>query len=131
MLAHPLLAAGRRLVVLVGGAVAVTAVVSAAIGAAFGSSPARSAATGLYLIGCFLIVIGVLSGLRGPVRPRDAEDAQRPVAGLFGFGIFSAGVRTASADERADARATTWLFLAVGATMIVVGVLLDPRTSLY
>jgi uncharacterized membrane protein len=127
---RPLLAAGRRLVVLVGAAVVVTAAVSGAIGAALGSDAARSAATGLYLVGSFLILLGVFAGLRGPVRPRGNDEEQQPLAGLFGLGIFSAGVRTASADERADARSTTWLFLALGVAMVVVGVVLDPRTDL-
>jgi uncharacterized membrane protein HdeD (DUF308 family) len=129
--AHPLLAAGRRLVVLVGAAILVTAGLSAAIGAAVGSDATRAAATGLYLVGSFLILLGVFAGLRGPVRPRGKDEEQQPLAGLFGLGIFSAGVRTASADERADARSTTWLFLALGVAMVVAGVLLDPRTDLF
>jgi hypothetical protein len=127
---RPLLAAGRRLVVLVGASVLVTGGLSAAIGAAVGASATRSAATGLYLVGSFLILLGVFAGLRGPVRPRGKEEEQQPLAGLFGLGIFSAGVRPASADERADARSTTWLFLAVGFAMIAAGVLADPRTDL-
>ena len=115
---------------LVGAAILGTAGLSAAIGAAVGSDALRAAATGLYLVGSFLILLGVFAGLRGPVRPRGNGEEQ-PLAGLFGLGIFSAGVRTASADERADARSTTWLFLAVGAALIVAGVLLDPRTDLF
>jgi hypothetical protein len=127
---HPLLAAGRRLVVLLGAAILLTAGLSAAIGAALGSGATRSAATGLYLVGSFLILLGVFAGLRGPVRPRGKDEEQQPLAGLFGLGIFSAGVRPASADERADARSTTWLFLVVGVAMIVAGILVDPRTDL-
>ena len=52
-------------------------------------------------------------------------------ASLLGVGIFSKGVRTATSDERADARATAWLFLAMGFTMIFVGIALDPRTALF
>lgn len=130
MPARPLVAAGRRLLLLFGGAVLVTVAASAAVGAALGGGAIRSAATGLYLVGCFLILLGVLAGLRGPVRPRGTDEEQQPLGGLFGFGIFATGIRTASADERADARSTSWLFLALGATMIVAGVLVDPRTSL-
>jgi hypothetical protein len=78
----------------------------------------------------FLIVLGVFNGLRGPVRPKGGDDDQQPLGGILGVGIFSTGIRPASTDERADARATTWLFLALGIAMIVVGVLLDPRTDL-
>jgi hypothetical protein len=128
---RPLLAAGRRFVLLVGGAVVVTSGVSVATGAALGAGATLSASTGLYLVGSFLIVLGVLAGLRGPVRPRGREEERQPLAGLFGLGIFSAGARAASADERADARSTTWLFLVVGVAMIVVGVVIDPRTDLF
>ena len=60
--------AARRLVVLLGAAIAVTA-------AAQPSSASRSRACGtvggdgLYLVGCFLIVLGVFNGLRGPSAP--------------------------------------------------------------
>ena len=113
-----------------GVAIVVTAGAAALIGLALGGPVARSAATGLYLIGCFLIVLGVFNGLRGPVRPKSGDEDSEPIGGVLGFGIFSGGIRAASADERADARATTWLFLALGIAMIVVGVLLDPRTAL-
>ncbi len=111
-------------------AIIVTAGVAALIGLALGGPAARSAATGLYLIGCFLIVLGVFNGIRGPVRPKGGDEEHEAVGGILGFGIFSGGVRAASADERADARATTWLFLALGIAMIVVGAILDPRTHL-
>ena len=75
-------------------------------------------------------MLGVFNGLRGPVRPKGGDDDHEPIGGILGFGIFSGGIRAASADERADARATTWLFLALGIAMIVVGVILDPRTEL-
>ena len=39
---------------------------------ASGGPAARSAATGLYLVGGFLVVLGVFNGLRGPVRPKGA-----------------------------------------------------------
>lgn len=104
---------------------------SAGIGALLGADALRSAATGLYLVGSFLIVLGVFTGLRGPVRPRGREEDQQPLGGLLGFGIFTTGMRTATSDERADARSTTWLFLIVGLAMIAAGVLLDPRTELW
>jgi len=125
----PLLPAARRLVVLLGAAILVVGGVSALVGLALGGPATRSAATGLYLVGCFLIVLGVFNGLRGPVRPKGADEEQA-FGGILGFGIFSGGIRAASADERADARATTWLFLVLGVAMVVVGVLLDPRTDL-
>lgn len=124
-------AAARRIAVLFGLAVVVIAGVSALIGLALGSSATRSAATGLYLVGCFLIVLGVFAGVRGPLRPAgEAEDAE-PMGGLLGVGIFSKGIRRATSEEREDAKATAWLFLALGAVMVVVGIVVDPRTSLF
>jgi hypothetical protein len=123
--------AARRIVVLFGSAVVVIGLVSALIGLALGSSVWRSAATGLYLVGCFLVVLGVFAGVRGPLRPAGSEEEGDALGSLLGIGIFSRGVRGATSDERADARATAWLFLAMGLTMIFVGIALDPRTALF
>ena len=124
-------AAARRIALLFGLAVIAIAAVSGLIGLALGASVPRSAATGLYLVGCFLIVLGVFAGVRGPLRPAgEAEDAE-PMGGLLGVGIFSKGVRQATSDEREDARSTAWLFLALGVVMVVVGIVVDPRTSLF
>src|SRR5439155_14624946 len=51
-----LLAALRRLVLLVGGAAGLTAVVSLLIGLLIGASLERSLTIGFYLVGCFLLV---------------------------------------------------------------------------
>jgi hypothetical protein len=125
-------AAARRIVLLFGSAIVVIAALSGAIGLALGSSAARSAATGLYLVGCFLLVLGVFAGVRGPLRPsgEPGEDGDA-VGSLLGIGIFSKGVRTATSEERADAHSTAWLFLAMGMAMIIVGIAVDPRTKLF
>ena len=124
-------AVARRIALLFGLAVVGIASVSALIGLALDASVARSAATGLYLVGCFLIVLGVFAGVRGPLRPAGSEEEGDALGSLLGVGIFSKGVRSATSDERADARATAWLFLAMGLTMILVGIALDPRTKLF
>lgn len=125
-------AAARRIVLLFGSAIVLIAALAAAIGLALGSSAARSAATGLYLVGCFLLVLGVFAGVRGPLRPsgEPGEDGDA-IGSLLGVGIFSKGVRTATSDERADAHSTAWLFLAMGMAMILVGIAVDPRTKLF
>jgi hypothetical protein len=124
-------AAARRIVLLFGLATVAIALVSGLIGLALGSSVTRSAATGLYLVGSFLVVLGVFAGVRGPLRPAgDPEDAE-PFGALLGVGIFSKGARRATTDERDDARATAWLFLAMGLVMVLVGIVLDPRTRLF
>lgn len=122
-------AAARRIVLLFGIATIGVAAVSGAIGLALGSSAARSASTGLYLVGCFLVVLGVFAGVRGPLRPAGDDEDREAIGGLLGIGIFSKGVRRATTDERADARATAWLFLVMGVVMILVGIALDPRTT--
>ena len=122
-------AAARRIGLLFGVATLGIAAVSGAIGLALGSSVARSAATGLYLVGCFLVVLGVFAGVRGPLRPAGDDEDREPIGGLLGIGIFSRGARRATSDERADARATAWLFLTMGIVMILVGIAIDPRTT--
>ena len=124
-------AAARRIIVLFGSAVVGIGLVAGLIGLALGSSVWRGAATGLYLVGCFLIVMAVFAGVRGPLRPAGSEEEGDALGSLLGVGIFSKGVRSATSDEQADARATAWLFLAMGVTMIVVGIALDPRTGLF
>ncbi len=124
-------AAARRIVVLFGSAVVVIGLLSGLIGLALGSSVWRSAATGLYVVGCFLVVLGVFAGVRGPLRPSGSDEEGDALGSLLGVGIFSKGVRSATSDERADARATAWLFLAMGVTMIVAGIALDPHTGLF
>jgi uncharacterized membrane protein HdeD (DUF308 family) len=125
-----MVAAVRRLALLVGGAIGVTGVVGGLAGAALGSGFARSATVSLYVVGCFLLVLGIFAGVRGPVRPRGTDEDRQPLGTLFGYGFSASGIRRATAEERADARSTTWLFLAVGVAMIVAGVLLDPKTTL-
>ena len=77
------------------------------------------------------VLAGVRQGGAGPLRPAgEAEDVE-PMGALLGVGIFSKGMRHATTDEREDARCTTWLFLALGLVMVVVGIAVDPRTSLF
>jgi hypothetical protein len=124
-------AAARRIVVLFGSAIVVIAGVSSLVGLVLGASVARSAATGLYLVGCFLVVLGVFAGVRGPLRPAATDEELEPMGSLLGVGIFSKGVRQATGEERSDARSTAWLFLALGLAMIFAGVIVDPRMRVF
>jgi hypothetical protein len=69
--------------------------------------------------------------VRGPLRAKGTDEDREPLGSLFGYGLSASGVRQATPNEREDARSTTWLFLVVGAAMILAGVLLDPRTALF
>jgi hypothetical protein len=126
-----MVAAARRIGFLVGGAVLSIGLVGGAIGAALGSGFTRAATIALYVVGCFLIVLGVFAGLRGPLRPKGTDEDREPLGSLFGYGLSASGIRVATSDERTDARATTWLFIVIGAALVVAAVLLDPRTDLY
>ena len=125
-----MLTAARRLVVILAVVLGVTACMSALFGLLAGSSLSRSVSTGLYLVGCFLIVLGFFSGVRGPVRPRaKVDDDAPPVAAAFGVGAFWSGVRTATEGERSDALTTAWLFLVLGVGLVLAGVLVDSRVG--
>jgi uncharacterized membrane protein HdeD (DUF308 family) len=125
-----LLAPARRFGGLLAAFAAVVAALSLLAGLAMGAEPGRAVATGLYLVGAFLLLIGVFAGIRGPLRPKGGDEGRDAVGGMFGIGIFSRGIRTATADERRDSRSTTWLFFSLGLCLIVLGVLVDGRASL-
>jgi hypothetical protein len=107
-----------------------TALGSVLVGLLAGASLARSISLGFYLVGSLLVVLGVFSGIRGPFRPRGRVDEERPFAGSFGLGIFGSGARVATAEERVDARATSWLFLLIGIGLILAGTVVDSRVGL-
>ena len=120
----------RRMLAIVAGVSAVTLVVSLLGALALGSDLARAVATGFYLAGAFFIVVGVFSGVRGPVRPGKTDEEAPAAVGLFGIGLSYRGVRTATATERQDALVTAVLFLGLGVTLIVFGVLADSQVEL-
>jgi uncharacterized membrane protein HdeD (DUF308 family) len=125
-----LLAAARRFGVLLAAVAGITAAISLLAGLALDASPGASLPRGFYLVGCFLLLIGVFSGIRGPVRPKGGDEGRDAVGGMFGIGIFSQGIRKATPNERRDARSTSWLFLWLGLALLVLGVAVDGRTSL-
>ena len=120
----------RRIALIVRVVAGLTVVVSALAGLLFGAGLSRSISTGLYLVGCFFVVLGFFSGVRGPVRPRGKDDDADAGGSLFGVGISGRGARTATSEERADARGTTWLFIALGMALIVAGIVADSRVGL-
>ena len=124
-----LLAAARRFAGLLAGIAVVVGAISLVGGLLLGTPLGRAVATGFYCVGSFLVLVGVFAGVRGPVRPK-GDDGDRPALGnMFGIGVFSRGIRTATLDERRDSRSTTWLFFSLGLCLIVLGALLDDRAS--
>ncbi|MEO5633048.1 hypothetical protein [Gaiella sp.] len=124
--------AARRIGLIVVGVVAVTLLGSLVGSLLVGTSVERAVSTGLYVVGSFFLVLGFFSGVRGPARPRSTDgDEEKGESGhLFGVGIAGRGARTATVEERRDARGTTWLFIFLGAALIAAGIIVDGRASL-
>lgn len=124
-----MLAALRRLAVLLAGTALGLGVAAALVGLAVGGSIARAVSVAYYVVGAFLIVLGFFMGNRGPLRPRRTSEAE-PIGGLFGMGLALRGARQATADERQDASATTGIFLGVGFWLILLGIAVDASVQL-
>jgi hypothetical protein len=122
-----LLAALRRLVVLVVLSTAGTAAVSVLLGAAIGASISRSISLGLYLVGCFLMVAGFFVGNRGPARVKSETAGSSAIPfPLFG----SRRLRWATLQEQGETINQSAIFVTVGLILIVVGIAVDSRHSL-
>lgn len=119
----------RRIGLIAGALITLTVALSSLAGLAVGADVDRAISTGLYLVGCFLVVLGFFAGLRGPLRPRATVDEEHHGGQLFGVGISVKGARLSSREERADARATTWLFVGLGVAMVVAGIAVDGRVG--
>jgi hypothetical protein len=119
-----LAAALRRLVFLLAIAAAVTALFSVAIGFLLGAGLSRSISLGFYAVGSFLLISGFFVGNRGPVRAKGDP-------GLGLFGVFrNRRIRWASGSELAESLNLSFVFVAVGVFLIVLGVITDPRYKL-
>jgi hypothetical protein len=131
--------AGIRRGLLILAAIAVpTALLSVLLGLAAGGSVQRALATGFYLVGAMLMVVGLLSGARGPFRPaplEDAGDAETPsdaeASPLFGMGFRRRRLRTATGEERRDAVFGAVLFLVLGLVLVALGALADSEIDLF
>jgi hypothetical protein len=115
-------AAIRRLLMLVVGLAAATAVLSVALGALLGADLLRSLAIGFYLSGSFMIAVGFLLGNRGPARMR-ADSSPLPFA--------ARRVRWASRDEHFEAMNSSAVFVVLGFALILIGVVADTRHQLF
>jgi len=122
-------AAIRRLCFAVLISVGVTAAGSALLGLLVGSSLDRSLVLGFYLMGCFLMVAGFFAGNRGPMRVK----SESPAASAMSFGVFSGSrrLRWATLGEQDDAINNSAVFVGLGIMLVIIGVLLDGRHSIF
>jgi hypothetical protein len=123
-----LLAALRRLLLLVVLATAVTVLGSVALGTLAGSSVQRSISLGFYAVGSFLMVAGFFVGNRGPTRVK----SESPGAAFVPFPMFGQRrLRWATAEEREEAINMSALFVALGFVLILLGIAADGRNELF
>jgi hypothetical protein len=122
-----MVAALRRLAVLVVSSAAVTAVTSLIVGVLLGASVNRAVSLGFYAVGCFLLVSGFFVGNRGPTRVR-SESAGPSVLPIPGFATRK--MRWATLEEQQDTINNSAIFIGLGAILVVIGVLVDNRFSL-
>jgi hypothetical protein len=99
-----------------------TALVSYLIGLAAGSTVSRSISLGFYVVGSFLLVAGFFLGNRGPARLKGEEHG-----GLLG----PRRLRWASPEERTSSMNESALLISIGFVLLVVGLLLDDRASVF
>ena len=122
-----MVAALRRLALLIVGCSVVTAAISALFGTLIGASLDRSIALGFYGLGCFLMVSGFFVGNRGPARVK-SEASGWSMLPLPGFG--ERRLRWASLDEQNETINNSAVFIVLGLILILIGVIVDSRHSL-
>ena len=122
-----MLAALRRLVLLVVLCSAVTVVGSVALGLLAGTSLDRAISLGFYGLGCFLMISGFFVGNRGPARVK-SETAGWTMMPIPGIG--SRRLRWATLDEQNETINNSAVFIVLGVILVVIGVLVDSHHSL-
>src|SRR3954447_13807822 len=122
-----MLAALRRLTLLVVGCSLGIAAISALFGALLGASLDRAVALGFYGLGCFLMVAGFFVGNRGPARVK-SESAGWTMLPIPGFG--SRRLRWATLDEQHETINNSAVFIVLGLILVLIGVVVDSRHSL-
>jgi hypothetical protein len=115
-----LLAGLRRLAIIAGVVLGGTIAVSALLGAAAGSNIGHAVSVGLYVLGAVLLVGCFLFGARGPLRGMSKTGETVSMLG-------ARGVRRATGEERSEATRTALLLFAAGIVVILLGSLIDPN----
>ena len=119
-----LAAALRRFLVLLVVVAGGTALVSLAIGQLLGAGVSRSVSLGFYGVGSFLLISGFFVGNRGPARVKGDP-------GFNVFGIFTnRRIRWATGSEQHESLNLSFVFIALGVFLIVLGVVTDTRYTL-
>lgn len=117
-------ATARRFATLLVAVAGGTALLSLAIGLLLGASVSRSLSLGFYIIGSFLLISGFFVGNRGPVRVKGDP-------GVSFFGIFrDRRLRWATGEEQVESLGLSFVFVALGLVLIVLGVATDTRYAL-
>jgi len=122
-----MLAALRRLVLLVVFCSAITVVGSVALGLLAGASLDRAISLGFYGLGCFLMVSGFFVGNRGPARVK-SETAGWTMLPIPGIG--SRRLRWATLDEQNETINNSAVFIVLGLILVLIGVVVDSHHSL-
>jgi hypothetical protein len=102
-----------------------TAIVSLALGLLLGAGVSRSVSLGFYGVGSFVLIMGFFVGNRGPARVKGDSGG-----GLFGF-ARNRTIRWASGDEQSESLNLSFVFVAVGVFLILLGVVTDTRYALF
>jgi hypothetical protein len=122
-----MLAAIRRLVILVVVCSAVTVLASVALGLLAGASLDRAVSLGFYGLGCFLMVSGFFVGNRGPARVK-SETAGSTMLPIPGIG--NRRLRWATLDEQNETINNSAVFIILGLVLVLIGVVVDSHHSL-
>jgi hypothetical protein len=122
------LAGIRRALIILTSIAAPTAVFSALIGLAAGTGVTHALATGFYIVGALIMIVGVLSGVRGPLRSEPLSDTD--AGSVLGLGFGPRRLRKATDEERRDAVSTAVLFLVLGFVLVAFGVVADSEVEL-
>jgi hypothetical protein len=123
-----MLAALRRLVLLVVLCSVVTVVGSSLLGLLVGAGLERSISLGFYGFGCFLMASGFFVGNRGPARVKSEEPSGATFMPLPFMGARQ--LRWATGEEQRETIGHSGVFIALGFILVVIGVLVDSRHSL-
>ncbi|HSC48731.1 MAG TPA: hypothetical protein VLD16_00600 [Gaiellaceae bacterium] len=119
----------RRLLLLILGAVALTAAGSVVVAELLGASLGRSLTVGFYLVGCFLMLGGFFVGNRGPARVKSESDTRASPLGMIVGG--GRNLRWATLGEQNETINNSAVFIALGLVLVAIGILFDSRHSLF